>query len=151
MKIKFFTFRLATKRRQRRPSQQYLAHKAAALVWVKEHLWKLNKVYGFSYKNVAIKNQKTRWGSCSKNGNLNFNYRLILLPAELAEYVLTHELCHLKELNHSERFWKLVERTMPDYKVRRKRLRSIGLSLQKRSDMPSLASSYLPVISAIQR
>lgn len=72
---------------------------------------------------VIIKNHRTRWGSCSKRGNLNFNYRLALLPAELAHYIVVHEVCHLYELNHSLRFWNQVAHFLPDYRTCRLRLR----------------------------
>jgi len=65
---------------------------------------------------ITIKNTKSRWGSCSKKGNLNFNYKIALLSQELADYVIVHELCHLGEFNHSKRFWKLVSLTIPNYR-----------------------------------
>jgi len=74
-----------------------------------------NSFYGFKIKRVAIKNTSTRWGSCSSLGNLNFNYKIIYLRAQLADYLIVHELCHLGELNHSKRFWTLVGKTIPDY------------------------------------
>jgi len=77
------------------------------------------------FKRVAIRNQKSRWGSCSSQKNLNFNYRLCLLPSDIAEYIIVHELCHLQEMNHSVKFWRLVEKTIPDYKFRQKRLKKI--------------------------
>lgn len=74
-------------------------------------------------RRVAIKDLRRNWGSCSKVGNLNFNYKLLLLPEALAEYVVVHELCHLRELNHSPSFWALVAAELPDWKKRRRDLR----------------------------
>ena len=74
-----------------------------------------NKFYNFKINRIAIKNTSTRWGSCSSMGNLNFNYKIIYLRKELADYLIVHELCHLGELNHSKRFWALVKQTIPDY------------------------------------
>jgi hypothetical protein len=84
-----------------------------------------NKYYNFDYNRISIRNQKSRWGSCSMRKNLNYNFRILLLPKDLADYIIVHELCHLKEMNHSKRFWNLVGETMPDYKAMRKRLRNI--------------------------
>lgn len=72
-----------------------------------------------SYGRVTIKDQKTRWGSCSSKKNLNFNYRLIMAPLEILDYVVVHELAHLKQMNHSSLFWREVEQVIPDYKTRR--------------------------------
>lgn len=83
-----------------------------------------NNFYTFSYNTVTIKNVTTRWGSCSSKGNLNFNYKIALLPPNLSDYIIVHELCHLKEMNHSERFWKLVEKQIPNHKELRKQLRT---------------------------
>ena len=66
---------------------------------------------------VAIRDQKSRWGSCSRKGNLNFNWKLVMAPPQALDYVVVHELCHLHEFNHSPRFWSLVERQLPDYEV----------------------------------
>ena len=71
-------------------------------------------------RRVAIREQKTRWGSCSGKGNLNFNWKLIMAPPQVLDYVVLHELCHLLEFNHSPRFWKLVEAQMPEYKFWKK-------------------------------
>lgn len=95
--------------------------KARVLVLEKLEYW--NQFYEFSYNRVAIKFHKHRWGSCSRLKNLNFNYQIILLPRDLADYIVAHELCHLQELNHSARFWNLVARTIPDYKRCRRELR----------------------------
>ena len=87
-----------------------------------------NQVYDLKYKSISVRDQKTRWGSCSRQGALNFNYRLVLLPEELLDYVAVHELCHLKEMNHSSKFWNLVALAIPDYKARRKKLEKFRLS-----------------------
>lgn len=81
------------------------------------------------YQKITIKAQKTRWGSCSNKGNLNFNWKLLLMPPELAEYVVVHELAHLKVLNHSPRFWAEVAAVFPDYAERKKKLKKLGLDL----------------------
>jgi predicted metal-dependent hydrolase len=82
--------------------------------------------YGFQYKRIGITSARTRWGSCSANGSLNFSWRLILAPLEAVDYVVVHELVHTVFHNHSKRFWKKVETIMPDYKERRKWLRKNG-------------------------
>ena len=87
-----------------------------------------NAEYGFKYKSISVRDQKTRWGSCSRQGALNFNYRLALLPERLLDYVAVHELCHLQEMNHSKNFWSLVAKTIPDHKERRKELEKFRLS-----------------------
>lgn len=105
---------------------EYLVYKKVAEKLITERLQHFNTIYGFSWNRVSVRNQTTRWGSCSKKGNLNFSYKLALLPQRLSDYIVVHELCHLKEMNHSPRFWKLVEVTIPDYVARRKELRRIG-------------------------
>ncbi|MCQ2506329.1 MAG: M48 family metallopeptidase [Lachnospiraceae bacterium] len=81
---------------------------------------------GLDYNSVTFRFQTTRWGSCSNQHNLNFNCLLALLPREIQEYVVVHELAHLREMNHSLKFWKNVEKVMPDYKSRRKYLKTEG-------------------------
>ena len=84
------------------------------------------------YERITIRHQKTRWGSCSGKGNLNFNCMLMLTPPHIRDYVIVHELCHIKELNHSKQFWAEVERVMPDYKERRDWLKKNGRILINR-------------------
>jgi predicted metal-dependent hydrolase len=96
-----------------------------ALALIQSRLLHFNRSYGFAWKNVSVKNLTTRWGSCSKIGNLNFSYKIIYLSKELADYLVVHELCHLGEFNHSKKFWSLVEKTIPDYLILRKQLKNI--------------------------
>lgn len=84
-------------------------------------------LYGFQYGRVAIRAQRTRWGSCAKNGNLNFNYKMIYLPDEIRDYIVVHELCHLDQMNHSKKFWFLVSEIIPDYKELRRKLKKINI------------------------
>lgn len=105
----------------------FLAHKEAAERLVAERLAHFNETYGFSFNRVSIRDQKSRWGSCSKRGTLSFNYRLALLPRALADYVIVHELCHLKEFNHSKKFWALVSQAIPEYAAHKRELRALRL------------------------
>jgi predicted metal-dependent hydrolase len=97
---------------------------------IPQRLITANQVFGFRYGRVTIKEQKSRWGSCSRAGNLNFNWRLLLAPVPVMDYVLTHELAHLKELNHAPAFWQLVASACPDYKTQRRWLREHGHTLR---------------------
>lgn len=80
---------------------------------------------GFKYNKITIRGQKTRWGSCSRRGNLSFNFMLMQFPESVIDYVLVHELCHLKEMNHSEKFWSLVQTIIPNYKELRGKLKGV--------------------------
>lgn len=84
------------------------------------------KKMGVSYGRITVRAAKTRWGSCSVQGNLNFHWKLILMPAEVLDYVVVHELAHRKEMNHSSLFWAEVERILPDYRERRRWLKTYG-------------------------
>ena len=82
-----------------------------------------SKLMGLKYGRITITSAQKRFGSCSSEGNICFSYRLMLYPEEAREYVIVHELAHLKEMNHSARFYKIVESVLPDYKLRRKMLK----------------------------
>lgn len=97
----------------RREARGYLEEKAAS--------W--SAFMNVDYGKITIRDQATRWGSCSASGNLNFNWRLVLLPEELADYVVVHELAHRIQMNHSNAFWEIVERELPDYRLRRRELK----------------------------
>ena len=107
--------------------REYLEHKETARAFVHKKLFKLNQLYNFSYRSVAIRHARSRWGSCSRRGNLNFNYKILFLPERLAEYVVAHELAHLEQFNHSARFWELVARTVPEHRALRGELRRVRL------------------------
>jgi predicted metal-dependent hydrolase len=85
---------------------------------------------GVAAAKIAIRDQRTRWGSCSSRGTLSFNWRLVLAPLEVAEYVVVHELCHLREPNHSPRFWQHVAAARPGYRDQRRWLAEHGWELQ---------------------
>ena len=101
--------------------QEFYRKKAEEVIH--DRLQFFNEHYHFKYNRVTFRNQKTRWGSCSSAKNLNFNWRLIMAPIEIIDYVTVHELCHLKYMNHSAAYWKLVAETVPDHKIRRKWLK----------------------------
>ncbi len=84
---------------------------------------------GVSFKRVSVKDQRTVWGSCTRAGNLNFNWRLSLAPDEVLDYLVIHELAHRAEMNHSRRFWAIVERVCPDHRHHRRWLRKHGAAL----------------------
>lgn len=92
---------------------------------VKHFLSYYEPKYGIRVGKIAIRNQKSRWGSCSKKGNLNFNYKLVFLEPSVRDYVIVHEICHIKEFNHGRGFWNLVAETVPDYREMRKKLRGV--------------------------
>jgi predicted metal-dependent hydrolase len=104
--------------------EDYKKLKDQALDLALRRLKHFNAFYKFDYKKVAIGNQKTRWGSCTSTGTLSFNYKIVYLPPEAADYIVVHELCHLAQMNHSIKFWKLVEKTVANYRLLRQQLRS---------------------------
>lgn len=105
--------------------REYLKYKNQALKLAKLKIEEINKAYNFEYSRISIRNQKSRWGSCSRKGNINMNYRIIYLPEKYFNYLVVHELCHIKESNHSKRFWSLVAETISDYKQIRKEFRNL--------------------------
>jgi len=109
--------------------KEYNKFKRTARDEVARRLEHFTKFYGFSYRRLSIRNQKSRWGSCSRRGDISINYRILFLPPHLADYILVHEICHLQELNHSKRFWELVGKASPDYRERRKELRKFERGL----------------------
>lgn len=96
--------------------------KSSALRLAKDRLQYFNQFYGFKLGVIGIRNQRTRWGSCSSTGRINFTYKICLLPPHLADYIIVHELCHLGEMNHSKRFWALVAKTQPEFRKLRREL-----------------------------
>lgn len=110
---------------------QELATQAMKLILQKVRYYA--QIIGVTYGRITIRNQRTRWGSCSGKGNLNFNCLLLLMPEEVLDYVVVHELCHRKEMNHSARFWEEVEKILPDYRQRRKWLKDNGGRIMDRN------------------
>lgn len=104
--------------------REYLRYRELARVLVHERIAFYVARGAPAPRAVRIRNNKTRWGSCSAKGNVNFHYRLALIPLPLADYVIVHELCHVRELNHSPRFWQLVAEHIPEYRAARAALRA---------------------------
>ena len=118
-----------SRKKSRKPTKaeraHYATHKEVARTFVIERLAYWQRWYEthagekfkekLMWKSLAIRNTRSRWGSCSSKGGLNFNYRIIFLPPHLADYLIVHELCHLREMNHSGQFWSLVRQAIPDY------------------------------------
>lgn len=104
-------------------------YKRAAHEYIPARVAYFHQFTGGSYDKVTIRDQKTRWGSCSSSGTLSFNYRLMLAPPQILDYVVVHELCHLKHMNHSPAFWQAVADVLPDYKERKQWLKEHGSEL----------------------
>ena len=111
--------RIALEKRYIAAAKEYFPKRAAYFV----------QFTGGSYNRISIRDQKTRWGSCSARGTLSFNWRLMLAPPTIADYVIVHELCHLTYMNHSADFWRKVESVYPDYRTARKWLKDHGNEL----------------------
>ena len=106
-------------------TREYERYRGQALAFVEERVSHWNRIYGFEHGRISVRNQKTRWGSCSKRGNLSFNWRLLFLSPEMADYVVVHELCHLARFDHSEVFWNLVAKACPDHRDIRKKMKKL--------------------------
>lgn len=104
-------------------------YRNAARAQLKARTAYYHTITGGNYTSITIRDQKTRWGSCSSRGTLSFNYRLIFAPPKVLDYVVVHELCHLTHMNHSKEFWNMVASVMPDYKICKNWLRDHGHEL----------------------
>ena len=122
-KLKSVDFALLAQK-EKAEKANYKKLKKEAREIIQSRIIEMNKTYGFDYNRIAIRNQKTCWGSASYKKNLNFNYKIAFFPERLRDYIIVHEICHLKELNHSSKFWELVTRTFPDYKEIRKQIKN---------------------------
>jgi len=126
---------LVVRRKKKKPAATYLKYKEHARTIITARVRHYAEQEGFVFGRIAIKNQKRCWGSCSTKRNLNFNYKLAFLPLELIDYVVVHELCHLRHFHHREEFWAEVANILPDYKGRLIALREIerlhGTAVQK--------------------
>lgn len=103
---------------------RHLREQAREVLTQKTDYYKV--LLGVEYQRIRIGDQKTRWGSCSSKGTISYNWHLILMPEQIMDYVVVHELCHLLEMNHSWQFWEKVEKVFPDYRERRRWLRENG-------------------------
>lgn len=104
-------------------------YRSAARSMLESRVAHYHQFTGGHYTSVTVRDQKTRWGSCSSRGTLSFNYRLIFAPPAVLDYVVVHELCHLTHMNHSKDFWNMVESVLPCYREQRKWLREHGSEL----------------------
>ncbi|MBX4192386.1 M48 family metallopeptidase [Candidatus Parcubacteria bacterium] len=115
----------------RRNRRQYLKVKEDARMLVHARVAYFNLHYKSPVKKIFIKNHKSRWGSCSSKGNLNFNYKILYLPPVMQDYIIVHELCHLHQFNHSPKFWALVAQTVPNHRTIRAALRKLERGVAK--------------------
>jgi predicted metal-dependent hydrolase len=101
-------------------------HKKTALILAAERCAHFAAYYGVTYRKISIRAQKSRWGSCSETGNLSFNFKIALLEPRLADYVIVHELCHIRQFDHSKAFWALVAEQFPEHVELRAKLRNVA-------------------------
>jgi len=105
--------------------EKYLQH--VAKKYLLQRANELSVKFGFNEKRLSVRGQKTRWGSCSRRGNVSLNYNLLKFRKEVIDYVIVHELCHLRQLNHSKKFWNEVAQILPHYKSLKKELKKFSL------------------------
>ncbi len=126
--IKLITFHVTDRRRYKQHIHEWYKQQTARII--AERLPTLASRFNVKYNKVSIKNQKSRWASCSKNGNLHFNLLLAAAPPNVIDYVMIHELMHLIEFDHSNQFWQLVQEADPDYKKHREWLANYSLVIR---------------------
>ena len=132
------SFRLAAWEVERTSIRNVLEslYRRKAREFVEEHVDRYGDSMGVDPSGIRIANQRTKWGSCSSNGTVSFNWRLMLAPPAIPEYVVIHELAHLRELNHSDRFWEIVAAHDPDWNANAEWLEEHGVTLVfDRSDL----------------
>ena len=122
-----------------------------ALKLIPQRVEYFSRQVGVDYGRITIRNQKTRWGSCSSKGNLNFNCLLMLALAEILDYVVVHELCHRKEMNHSKAFWAEVEKVLPDYRESVKWLKKRNSQMITEHMEKSVCSVFTVIIIDVHR
>ena len=103
-----------------------------ALTIIPERVAHYAQIMNVTIGKISIRNQVSRWGSCSSKGNLNFNCLLMLMPPDVIDYVVVHELCHRKEMNHSPKFWTEVAQVLPNYKLQKKWLKDNGSAIMRK-------------------
>lgn len=111
----------------RRSRADYLRYKEQARETAVDIATRLRATFGLRFRSISIRDQRTRWGSCSRRGDVSLNYRLVFLPERTQEYLIAHELCHVLEFNHSTAFWRVVADVIPDFRDHRKALRAYRL------------------------
>ena len=105
-------------------SSEYVEKREEAKDLIEDRVRELSNLHGFRYKKISIRNQRTRFGSCSRSGNLSFHYRIAFFTPEERDYVIIHELCHLRHFDHSPAFWQEVAKFSPQYESIRKKLKA---------------------------
>ena len=113
--------------------EQIIELKQKALLCIPQKVEYFAKRIGVKPAKITVRNQKTRWGSCSKSGSISINCLVMLMPGPVIDYVVVHELCHIKEMNHSKSFWREVERIIPDYKQRQNWLKENGFQIMMKN------------------